>query len=219
MFTADHDEIRKAIHRAQHCQRNWDLTQEIPKEDLDLFIESVTQCPSKQNIAHYRVHAITNRSLIEQVHHLTDGFTYNLRAGGKETQTNTQVLANLLLVFEGLPTESKLTKVRNTEVAALVNDITNTGAEKTMSTDAHQAVGVAAGFVNVVASLLGYGTGCCACFDHDRVQRLLKLENPAVLLMGIGFKQEGVNRRVHHKNPEFVFPTMPKQNIEVVYYN
>ena len=61
-------------------------------------------------------------------------------------------------------------------------------------------------------------TGCCACFNYDRVQRLLKLENPAVLLMGIGFKQEGVNRRVHHKNPEFVFPTMPKQDIEVVHY-
>ena len=215
----DHDEIRKAIHRAQHCQRNWDLKQEIPKEDLDLFIESVTQCPSKQNIAHYRVHAITNRSLIEQVHHLTDGFTYNLLAGQKQTQTNTQVLANLLLVFEGLPTENKLTKTRNTEVAALVSNTDNSNAEYVMSKDAHQAVGVAAGFVNVVASLLGYGTGCCACFDDVRVQRLMKLENAPVLLMGIGFKQEGVNRRVHHKNPEFVFPTMPKQDIEVVHYN
>ena len=215
----DHDEIRKAIHRAQHCQRNWDLKQEIPKEDLDLFIESVTQCPSKQNIAHYRVHAITNRSLIEQVHHLTDGFTYNLLAGQKQTQTNTQVLANLLLVFEGLPTENKLTKTRNTEVAALVSNTDNSNAECVMSKDAHQAVGVAAGFVNVVASLLGYGTGCCACFDDVRVQRLMKLENAPVLLMGIGFKQEGVNRRVHHKNPEFVFPTMPKQDIEVVHYN
>jgi nitroreductase len=215
----DHEEIRKAIHRAQHCQRNWDLEQEIPKEDLDLFIESITQCPSKQNIAHYRVHAITNRSLIEQVHHLTDGFTYNLRAGGKETQTNTQVLANLLLVFEGLPTESKLTKTRNTAVAALVEDINDVEADKVMSTDAHQAVGVAAGFVNVVASLLGYGTGCCACFDGPAIREILGLNNEIILMMGVGFKDANLNRRVHHTNHSFVFPTKAKQEIQVKYHN
>jgi hypothetical protein len=46
-----HVDIKKAITKGQHCQRNWDLYKDIPEEDMDLLIHSVTQCPSKQNTA------------------------------------------------------------------------------------------------------------------------------------------------------------------------
>ena len=33
----DHKQIQKAVIRSQHCQRNWDLSKEIPEADLNLF--------------------------------------------------------------------------------------------------------------------------------------------------------------------------------------
>jgi len=27
--------IEKSIHKSQHCQRNWDLSKEIPEQDLE----------------------------------------------------------------------------------------------------------------------------------------------------------------------------------------
>jgi len=34
--------LKKAIHKSQHVQRNWDLSKTIPQEDLDLIAEAVT---------------------------------------------------------------------------------------------------------------------------------------------------------------------------------
>jgi hypothetical protein len=32
--------LKKAIHKSQHVQRNWDLSKTIPQEDLDLIAEA-----------------------------------------------------------------------------------------------------------------------------------------------------------------------------------
>ena len=53
MYT--HTEIEKAVIKSQHTQRNWDLTKEIPKDDVKTLLHSVTNCPSKQNIAFYMI--------------------------------------------------------------------------------------------------------------------------------------------------------------------
>ena len=42
--------IKESIHESQKCQRNWDLTQEMPQEDIDLILEAATNAPSKQNL-------------------------------------------------------------------------------------------------------------------------------------------------------------------------
>ena len=34
----DHVAIKKSIFKSQHCQRNWDLTQEMPEDDLDTLM-------------------------------------------------------------------------------------------------------------------------------------------------------------------------------------
>lgn len=60
-----YNDIRKAVIRSQHCQRNWNLDKVIPEEDIDLLVHAVTQCPSKQNISFYKVHFITDRNVIE----------------------------------------------------------------------------------------------------------------------------------------------------------
>ena len=66
--------LKKSIYKSQKCQRNWDLSKDIPKEDVDVILTSATQCPSKQNLPYYKVHAITDRKMIEKIHDLTEGF-------------------------------------------------------------------------------------------------------------------------------------------------
>jgi nitroreductase len=79
------------------------------------------------------------------------------------------------------------------------------------------AIGVAAGYANVTAAMLGYGTGCCACYNPDQVQEILGLEKAPILMMGIGFKGSQP-RREHHVTGE-VMPTHKKEEIEVNFIN
>ena len=54
--------IEKAVHKSQHCQRNWDLSRSIPEEDLQVIETAITACPSKQNyIFYYPSSYITNK--------------------------------------------------------------------------------------------------------------------------------------------------------------
>jgi nitroreductase len=211
MENLQNQDIIKAIHRSQHCQRNWDLSQEIPDSDLDVLVEAVTQCPSKQNKTFYKVHVIKNRAIIENIHRCTRGFgAYPDSQGNLVPQTNPQVLANVLLAFESYVPEP---------VPQHPCDEYHFDTESVTDRDQHMAIGLAAGYANIVASIMGYSTGCCACFDVEKVNNLLDSENQIVLLMGIGIKDENRNRRSHHKIPGFVFPTIKKSEIPVIYQN
>jgi len=212
----DHAQIQKAIIRSQHCQRNWDLTKEIPQEDLDLIVHSVTQCPSKQNIAFYKAHFITDRALIEQIHEFT---RHPSRHPNYETETNSQILANLVIVFEKNDYVPALQSdiYRNEETQAILQENVEDKHLEALRRDTEMAVGIAAGYVNLTASMLDYGTGCCACFDGKAIQDLLGLESEPVLLMGVGFKNPNKNRRVHHQLDDFVFSTKVKQEIPVTF--
>jgi hypothetical protein len=194
------NELKNIIYQSQHCQRNWDLSKEIPTEDLDVIITAATQCPSKQNIAHYKIHAITNRDIIETIHKNTMGF--NL------VHTNPQVLANLLLVFEHKrPMKHTIYADQSIEDENVL-----------FLRDAHMAVGIATGYINIICHIMGYLTGFCACFNNQAIKEILSLENDALLMLGIGFGTLGMNKRIHHNN-KFIFPSFKKQEILVTYYN
>jgi len=207
-----HDEISKAIVRSQHTQRNFDLTKKIPAEDMKIMMNAVTECPSKQNIAYYRVHFIEDRDLIEDIHSHTRGFVTSKHETGYET--NTQVLANLLVLFERhLPND------RLSDDSVKRNDQTRYFQEHgewedVIVRDMHTSVGIASGYLNLTASLLGYRTGCCQCFDSDKVKEVALLEDTPLLLMGVGYNQEGVNRRKHHIRDDFLFSAKKKMPIE-----
>lgn len=213
-----HQELTKAIIKSQHCQRNWDLSREIPEEDLKLLITAATQCPSKQNVAHYRVHAITNRKLIEQIHSHTKGFSLDFNPD--HAKTNSQVLANLLIVLEKNPVNvsNEYDQYRNEQTLAMAQNSVSDSSNAVLMRDCHMAVGIAAGYLNVISTMLGYSTGCCACFDSEPIQEILGIENEVILMMGIGFKNPNLNRRVHHTDHDFMFPTKVKQEISVTEY-
>jgi len=68
--------LEKAITKSQRCQRNWDLSKDIPIEDIKTLKTSVTQCSSKQNRVFYKVKFITNRDMIEKIYKTTGGAGY-----------------------------------------------------------------------------------------------------------------------------------------------
>jgi hypothetical protein len=45
----------------------------------------------------------------------------------------------------------------------------------------------------------------------------LGLEGDVLLVMGVGNGQEGVNRRVHHKDSNYVFSTKRKEEMKISY--
>lgn len=217
MLVENLSDIKNAITRSQHCQRNWDLTKEIPEQDLDLLIHATTQCPSKQNVAYYNVKFITNRDIIEKVHAATKGFTTDFETG--EVTTNSQTLANLLVVFEDSRYIEELNKesvdLRSNESIDLVKGNNVTFSYEALKRDQNMAVGIASGYLNLTASILGYSTGCCLCFNDEEIKTIVGGTGNALLVMGIGFKDPTRNRRIHHTDSEFVFPALRKQAVGV----
>lgn len=213
----NHKEFKDAICISQHTQRNWDLSREIPQEDMDLLIHAVTQCPSKQNIAYYKAHFITNRELIENIHLVT---TFKSRFEKYKIMTNPQVLSNLLIVFEKVNFIPSLydDMPRSNETDAIIAGTATNQDMEFLRRDADMAVGVAAGYLNLTASLMGLRTGCCVCFDKTATKEILRLENEPLLLMGIGYKNSGKNRRIHHYMSDVIFWSKVKQPIEVKLY-
>ena len=79
-----HKNIIKAIHASQHTQRNYDLSKELPIEDIKTIITAATQCPSKQNIAFYDLHVVVNSTVIKSIYETTtsihdDSGNYGIR--------------------------------------------------------------------------------------------------------------------------------------------
>lgn len=202
--------LLKAIHKSQHVQRNWDLSKSIPEEDLEIIEQACLGAPSKQNVTFFKPYFITDRDVIEKIHRNTSGFYIQdgVKGGkapkGDRLTTNPQTLANLLIVF---------TKNFDKEQAKGNTDQWHNG--ELMETDMHQAVGVAAGYVNMTAALLGYSTGCCSCCNKDEIQRILDIDEKPILLMGVGYPDASKPRRQHHLKDELVFPTNRKGNLEV----
>ena len=161
--------LNETIHESQKCQRNWDLSKQISKEDKDLIIESATNCPSKQNLNYYNLHVIEDRQEIEKIHEntrgfgpiyfdydpeKTDGHYREERGDDGEYHTNSQVLGNMLLAF-----------TKNNE------PLLQREANDSYDEDRSMAVGIAAGYVNVIATQLGYSTGCCNVWILMRLQK------------------------------------------------
>jgi nitroreductase len=206
----EHIDIKKAVVRSQHCQRNFDLTTNVPTEDLELLVYAATNCPSKQNIAFYNLHVISDRSIIERVHELAPGTHAYNEQGEMIATTNSQVLANVIFVYEQLEltdlTERGFTKWQHADESDI----------ETFKRDRATAIGIASGYVNLTAAMLGYSTGCCQCFLSHDIKEYLGLKNNPAMIQGVGFKDVSRNRRLHEKNG-LIFPTRKKEDIEVTY--
>ena len=218
--------LSKAILKSQHCQRNFDLDQNIPEEDIEILKTAATQCPSKQNVAFYKTHFIFDREIIEAIYETAEAIVLNSNPV-RYRKKNPQVLANLLIVFEKsdiVDSDGKEKRgrapyqQRNAETKALSEGTASPEQLRALERDANTAVGIAAGYLNLTASLLGYKTGCCSCFNDDKVKSILKVENKILLLMEIGFKDRSRIRTEHHLEKGYFIGTFKKQPIETKFY-
>lgn len=218
----ENSEIIKAIHRSQHTQRNYDLSKTIPVEDIKTIITAATQCPSKQNTSFYDLHIVTNQKTILDIFETTT----SIHSDDEQYDglSNPQVLANMLLVFTEKSVDKKSS---HREANKVLEGVEKEENNRIVNNDRHVAIGIAAGYVNLTASLLGYETGCCSCvMNYDKAQELLGSSGMPILLMGVGFKNEGKNRRVHalkdsetfkNNNWRELFNTVKKEPISINY--
>ena len=160
--------IQKAISKSQHCQRNWDIHHQIPQSDIETLTHAVTQAPSKQNVAHYKVTFIQDRKLIESIYESTSGFY--TKDDQSESEKNSQVLANILVVFETYD----MANARSPEHRAFhSHEDTPEEMEKLMDRDMWTSTGIASGMLVMTANMLGYRTGFCSCFDYAEIKEKL----------------------------------------------
>ena len=203
--------LERTIAKSQQCNRNWDLSKQIPEDDLKTMEQAVTQCSSKQNRVFYKVLHTQDREKIEAIHDATDGFTYGLQKDEDDnylTTTNPQTLANSLFVFA--KAERHFVKNENERVRTAGENDNGIGEDETFHLDENRSIGIAAGYLTLTANLLGYESGCCQCFDEDKVKNILGLDDEVFLLMGIGYGDKTRLRTEHHNDPSFVFPSFKK---------
>jgi nitroreductase len=160
-----------------HCQRNWIESKKIPEEHLNYIIEACTDMPTKQQKDVYSLVAITDRKIIMELFETC----YEEKDYARTFKRNTQVLANLLLVW--IPSNS------------------------IEGTDSYgQSLGIAVGISAAAAALagaeLGYRTGFCRCINEEKSKKVLesyigKIKKEEVpLMLGIGIPDEKFEHNV-----------------------
>ena len=92
------EEEKKAITTIRKCQRNWDLSKEIPSEHIDHWIYIAKNSPSKQDEGYFNVRIIKNRELIDQLKLHTWG--QSVKVGSlKGVARNPQMGASVYILF------------------------------------------------------------------------------------------------------------------------
>lgn len=202
-------DILDAVESSQHCQRNWDLTKDIDPDHIKIFESIVKTVPSKQNIAYYKVHFITNRTIIEKIY---------MRSMTKKDNSdidfyNPQILANLLVAFEEY--WDIYSDARGQAIAErnIKNERYN---DFTAHVDIHQSIGIASGVLAFTANYLGYKTGFCKCFDENEVKDILKADKKIKLLLGIGYPKKYIPHTQHHIWTNHLLKPLPKTEIPII---
>ena len=201
--------LKKAILRSQRCQRNWDLTKQLSEEQLELVLHAATECPTKQNIPVYSVKVIQDRKMIEAIYEWTYGPAPSDTPTEKKGKWNPQVLANTLLVFTEHDFSTDIGSDRSPETSR-PKELRTDEDNRYIHDDVMQAVGVAAGYVNLTSTMLGLQTGCCKCMIPQEIQKIIGGNEKPLLLMGVGFGKKDAPRRVHQTSGQ-VMPSYNKR--------
>jgi nitroreductase len=197
------DQQKQIIDSIRQCQRNWDLSKDIPREHLDHLIYAATHSPSKQDEAYYNLHVIINKELIQELLNHTfafsvpvvpNQFVINLR--------NTQMGANAYFLWarKDPPTQREITL----DGVAYATDVNR------RKENAYAMIGISMGLVSYAAGSLGYKTGFNT--NHGQADGMAiwksKLSIPdnedITFGLGIGFPQEG---RARNETDEVEFKT------------
>lgn len=185
------DEEKKAITTIRQCQRNWDLTKDIPDEHIEHWIYIAKNSPSKQDEGYYNVRVITNKELIQQLSKHTWGKTVKMpQMPYQVVARNSQMAASVYILF----TEKHSVTPREIDIAG--RTILSNNYVKLRN--AAIAAGMAGALVAQSAASLGYKTGFNTNHSEPKIWHdTLKIPFPKETLLfgiGIGFAQEGRDR-------------------------
>jgi len=205
----DKQTLKNLITKSQHCQRSWDLERSIPEEDIEVLKTAVAQCPTKQNRVFYRPVFITNRDAIMHILETTKSFTIQWEP--HEATTNTQVLANCLVVFLRDRDFEESHRTENEHRLGVI-DGKNVTLNEGARVDENRAVGLAMGYLVLTSHLLGYRTGIYnTARNTDIVYDMFG--RTALLMCGIGYNDPNRNDREHQLDPSFIYPSFEKNVI------
>ena len=165
--------ILQLARNIEPCQRNWDTSVEIPSAHIDYVTQACTAVPTKQNKNIYGLVVVQDRTIIEQLYHMSkEDADSNINFN-----KNSQVLANVLLIWTDGPYKSKYIS------------------------DVDLAIGISSATAALAASELGYVTGFCKCFVETEIQHILHSAgvdqyNKPRLMLGFGVPHSQYHRRV-----------------------
>ena len=219
------EQIMDAVKVSKQAQRNWDLSKTIPQEDLDALIYAAQNSPKKQMETHYALHVFTDPEKIRAIYDNTKKFSlfpvsetaevdgydgsdfhtegmFEDRDGefwqdDEYSVKNSQILSNAIFVY----TEDRRTVRGGTHFMAQQEG----ASPNILSIYEEQidfSIGISVGQLILSAAMMGYKTGICSALDSDPISEILgkradgKLMN-AKLIIGVGYPNEGVDRRLH----------------------
>ena len=194
--------FKQAIDTTQRAQRNYDLSKDIPQEDLETLIYAAVNSPSKQSETHYSLYVYTDQSIIRQIYNTTQRFTLGINEAieshdGEEwlyknrSVKNSQILSNALFVYvedEG--------PARGATHLAAQNNMSDEQVQELVE-QKNYSIGISTGELLLSAALLGYKTGLCSAFPKDKVGKIIGSKYDPKLLVGIGYENAGTDRRLH----------------------
>jgi nitroreductase len=179
----------------------------LPIYDLDTLIYSAVNSPSKQNETHYSLAVYTDQDMIRQIYNHTKKFTlikdnydrektFGEKDGvywqnDENSVTNSQILANVLFVYIQEQGQSR----GGTHAVGQKNPSGN--AATIYNEQQSYSIGISVGQLILTANLLGYKTGICSALDSRPIKKLVRTENSVKLLVGVGFENAEIDRRLH----------------------
>lgn len=203
---------------SSHCQRNWDLSKEISKDDVETILTAIKQAPSKQAGTYFKVKATTDRSLIEDVFRNTSSpnshWDYEDIAEIERLRRKTQpqILGQLLLAFF----EDDCWENDKRRCADYFDDAPPEYSKMIFKQNRDQSVGIAIGYIKLTAELLGLKSGCCASFDEEIIKKVYNEEKTPIILMGIGHGDKTRARTKHHVYDHRVQPFRKDIDVEMI---
>lgn len=183
------EDEKRVIDVIRQCQRNWDLTKEIPEEHIQHWKYIATHSPSKQDEGYFNVRIIKNRELIDKLKKHTWGQTTKV---GRlvSVARNPQMGASVYILF----TEKYSSTPREIDIAN--NPICNDDIVKTKN--AAIAAGMSGALIAQSAASLGYKVGFNTNHSEPEIwHSLLRMRATTERMLfgiGIGFPQEGKPR-------------------------
>ena len=199
------EDIKKAVDVVQRAQRNYDRSKSIPKEDLETMIYAAEHSSSKQSETHYELHIYTN-DIVEKLYKKTkefalfspedlhEVFSYE----GEELKTKEEHLVHNSQMFGSAVFVYFLTDDNVRNGRHLTGKILNIEKSKNrLKEQQYYSIGISVGQLLLTAGLLGYKTGICSAFNsYDEIKKMCGTKHEPKLMIGIGYENEGVNRRL-----------------------